>query len=146
MGKLLSALAAGLIFGFGLGLSQMVDPDKVLGFLDVAGAWDPSLAFVMIGAIAVSYFAFRFIPKKSKPIFADNFSLPTAKDIDGRLVAGAIFFGVGWGLVGLCPGPAISSIAYGHYESLIFIAAMVVGFGLTRLVRTAPTKSGTSAT
>ena len=145
MGRLLSALAAGLIFGFGLGLSQMVDPDKVLGFLDVAGAWEPSLAFVMIGAIAVGLFAFRFIPKKSKPMFAESFSLPTTKDIDARLVAGAVFFGVGWGLVGFCPGPAISSIAYGHYESLIFIAAMVVGFGLTHLVPVAPTKSIASA-
>jgi len=146
MGKLASALAAGLIFGFGLGLSQMVNPDKVLGFLDVAGAWDPSLAFVMIGAITVGFFAFRFIPKKSKPMFAESFSLPTARDIDARLVAGAVIFGVGWGLVGLCPGPAIASIAYGHYESLIFIAAMVAGFGLTHLVPAAPAKSVTSAT
>lgn len=146
MGKLVSALAAGLIFGFGLGLSQMVDPDKVLGFLDVAGAWDPSLAFVMIGAIAVGLFAFRIIPKKSKPMFAESFSLPSAKDIDARLVAGAVVFGVGWGLVGFCPGPAISSIAYGHYESLIFIAAMMVGFGLTRLVPAGPTKSAPFAT
>ena len=146
MGKLVSALAAGLIFGFGLGLSQMVDPDKVLGFLDVAGAWDPSLAFVMIGAIAVGYFAFRFIPKKSKPIFAESFSLPTSKDIDARLVAGAVLFGVGWGLVGFCPGPAISSIAYGHNESLIFIAAMAVGFSLTRLVPTTLANRDRSAT
>lgn len=145
MGKLISALAAGLIFGFGLGLSQMVNPEKVLGFLDVGGAWDPSLAFVMIGAIAVGFFAFRFIPRASKPAFADVFQIPTRNDIDARLITGAVVFGVGWGLVGLCPGPAISSIAYGHYESLIFTAAMLAGFGLTGLVPSSPAKGQATA-
>ena len=134
MAKLLSALAAGLIFGFGLGLSQMVDPAKVLGFLDVAGAWDPSLILVMAGATGVAFIAFRLVPLRKAPLFEGAFMLPTVNDIDVKLLGGAVLFGIGWGLVGLCPGPAIASFAYGDTSSLIFAGAMVVGFRLTRLI------------
>lgn len=138
MAKLLSALAAGLIFGFGLGLSHMVDPAKVLGFLDVAGAWDPSLILVMASATGVAFLAFRLVPFRQTPLFEKGFMLPTVKNIDVKLLGGAVLFGVGWGLVGFCPGPAVASFAYGDTNSLIFVAAMVAGFGLTRFIPDTP--------
>ena len=141
MAKLLSAIVAGLIFGFGLGLSEMVDPAKVLGFLDVAGAWDPSLILVMASAMGIAFVAFRLVPYRQAPLFENGFMIPTVKDIDVKLVGGAVLFGVGWGLVGLCPGPAIASFAHGETNSLIFVAAMVVGFGLNRLIPATPRTS-----
>jgi len=134
MAKFFSVLAAGLIFGFGLGLSHMVDPAKVLGFLDVAGAWDPSLILVMASATSVAFVAFRLASRRKAPLFEKGFMLPTVKDIDVKLMGGAVVFGVGWGLVGFCPGPAIASFAYGGVNSAIFVAAMAAGFGLTRLI------------
>lgn len=141
MAKLLSTLAAGLIFGFGLALSEMVDPAKVLGFLDVAGAWDPSLILVMASATGIAFIAFRLVRYQKAPLFESSFMLPTVKDIDVKLVGGAVLFGVGWGLVGFCPGPAIASFAYGETNSLIFVVAMVAGFGLTRLIPDTPRPS-----
>ena len=133
------ALLAGILFGLGLAVSQMVNPAKVLGFLDiaaawrpVAGGWDPSLAFVMAGALAVSAVGFRLALKRSAPIFATAFELPRATAIDGRLVAGAAIFGLGWGLVGFCPGPALASLVFGLPQSFIFVAAMVAGAWLYR--------------
>ena len=127
MGKLLAAAVAGLLFGLGLAVSQMVNPAKIIDFLDVAGVWDPSLAFVMGGALAVSFVAFRLIHGRGRPILEPDFVRSGIGAIDRRLVGGSVVFGIGWGLVGFCPGPAISSLAYGRTESLIFVVAMVAG-------------------
>ena len=123
-------LFSGLVFGLGLCISQMVNPVKVLGFLDFTGKWDPSLAFVMIGALLVATPGFFFVLKRHAPMFANNFPTLNESDIDSRLIIGGLIFGCGWGLVGLCPGPAIASIAYGLPSSLIFIAALVAGVSL----------------
>ena len=123
-------LLSGLVFGLGLCISQMVNPVKVLGFLDIAGKWDPSLAFVMIGALLVATPGFFFVLKRHAPMFANNFPTLNESGIDSRLIIGGLVFGCGWGLVGLCPGPAIASIAYGLPSSLIFVAAMVAGVSL----------------
>ena len=123
-------LFSGLVFGRGLCISQMVNPVKVLGFLDIAGKWDPSLAFVMIGALLVATPGFFFVLKRHAPMFANNFPTLNESGIDSRLIIGGLIFGCGWGLVGLCPGPAIASIAYGLPSSLIFIAALVAGVSL----------------
>ncbi len=127
MNKIVS-LICGIIFGIGLVISQMINPDKVLGFLNIFRDWDPSLAFVMIGALFVSTPIFHLFKNKSKPLFSSNFSIPTNKQIDKKLIAGSIFFGAGWGLIGLCPGPAITSIALFNISSAIFVLAMFVGF------------------
>ena len=145
MGRLLVSLGAGIVFGFGLGLSQMVNPAKVIGFLDVAGNWDPSLAFVMAGALAVTFVVFRPALKRPQPVMAAKFFVPTAGDIDARLVGGSAIFGIGWGLVGFCPGPALSSLAYGLQDSLIFVAALVVGAGLAKLVPPGKTRKEPAA-
>ena len=123
-------LFSGLVFGRGLCISQMVNPVKVLGFLDIAGKWDPSLAFVMIGALLVATPGFFFVLKRHAPMFANNFPTLNESGIDSRLIIGGLIFGCGWGLVGLCPGPAIASIAYGLPSSLIFVAALVAGVSL----------------
>ena len=130
----LAALLSGLLFGAGLVVSQMVNPAKVLGFLDIAaawapgaGGWDPSLAFVMAGALAVTAVGFRLAARRPAPILGGAFELPRSRDIDRRLVAGAALFGVGWGLVGFCPGPAIASLAFGLPQSIVFVAAMAAG-------------------
>ena len=133
MNKLVS-LVAGIIFGIGLVISEMINPEKVLGFLNLFGNWDPSLAFVMIGALVVSSPLFHLIKKKEKPIFAENFNYSNNKNINNRLIIGSVLFGAGWGLVGLCPGPAISSIALLNIHSIIFIAAMFFGFYLVKLI------------
>jgi uncharacterized membrane protein YedE/YeeE len=126
--KLLMALLCGTLFGFGLALSGMTDISKVTGFLDLFGHWDPTLAFVMGGGILVSLPFFQFgLGKIKAPLFADVFRLPTRTDIDGRLIGGAALFGIGWGLVGLCPGPAIASLAYLNIDILYFGAAMMAG-------------------
>lgn len=134
MMRLVIALGAGLLFGLGLAVSRMVDPAKVLGFLDFAGNWDPTLAFVMGGALAVTLPLTLPTLKRAKPVFADAFSLPTKTQLDAKLVGGSAMFGIGWGLVGYCPGPAISSLAYGQKETLIFLAAMIVGSLLVRII------------
>ncbi len=128
------SMICGVIFGLGLAISGMVNPAKVLAFLDVAGDWDPSLALVMGAALVPSFVAFRWLPSRPRPWLADRFELPAATVIDGRLLGGAALFGIGWGLVGLCPGPAIAALAYLKIESLIFLAALVGGIGLARLV------------
>ncbi len=121
------ALVAGLVFGVGLLVSGMTQPAKVVNFLDVAGNWDPSLAFVMGGAIAVHFVAYRFVPRLQKPLWAAGFSLPTRKDIDARLIVGAALFGAGWGLGGYCPGPALTSVVAGASSTLLFTGSMLVG-------------------
>ena len=125
---------SGLLFGFGLCISQMVNPEKVLAFLDISGSWDPSLAFVMIGGLGVAAFGVARVSTWPKPFFATGFSLPQRSRIDRPLIAGAVIFGVGWGLVGFCPGPAIASLAYGLAKSWLFLAAMIAGMVSVRLV------------
>ena len=127
MSKLVS-LFCGIIFGIGLVISQMINPAKVLGFLNLFGEWDPSLAFVMIGALIVSSPLFHLFKNKEKPIFSTSFSISENKEIDKRLIIGSILFGAGWGLVGLCPGPAISSIALFNVSSVAFVFSMFIGF------------------
>jgi uncharacterized membrane protein YedE/YeeE len=112
----------------------MVDPAKVIGFLDIAGAWDPTLAFVMGGALVVAIPAFRPVLKRPRPLLAEGFALPTKKDVDAPLLAGAAIFGVGWGLGGFCPGPAVTALASGLVPVFAFVAAMVVGMALHKRI------------
>ena len=122
------SLISGIIFGVGLTVSQMIDPAKVLDFLNIFGAWDPSLAFVMIGALIVSSPFFHLFKNNNKPVFADSFSYSNNKELNKKLIIGSSLFGAGWGLAGLCPGPAIASLALLNPSSLIFVIAMFVGF------------------
>ena len=133
MNKIVSLLC-GIIFGIGLVISEMINPAKVLGFLNIFKEWDPSLAFVMIGALFVSTPMFHLFKNKNKPVFASNFSIPTNKKLDNKLIIGSIFFGAGWGLIGLCPGPAITSIALFNMSSAIFVLAMFSGFYIASIV------------
>jgi uncharacterized protein len=133
---------AGLIFGLGLLISGMANPAKVQNFLDLAGTFDPSLIFVMLGAVVVSFIGYRFVLRRPRPLLAERFSVPTLKDIDGRLVIGAGLFGIGWGLSGFCPGPAITSLPLLAKGTLIFVPAMIVGIGLARLLTQADVPSG----
>ena len=128
------ALVAGLVFGLGLWLAGMTDPARVLGFLDVAGAWDPTLMFVLAGAVGVTVVAFRFVLARRRPLLAERFELPTATAIDRRLVVGAAIFGIGWGIAGYCPGPALAGLGVGSVEALWFVPAMLAGLLLHRLV------------
>jgi len=126
----LTYLFCGALFGAGLSLSGMTDQNKVLGFLDFFGDWDPSLIFVMVGGICVTFIGYKFIFKRQSPLWGEVFTLPTSKIIDKNLVLGALLFGIGWGLYGYCPGPAIASLAYLHWETLLFVAAMMTGMFL----------------
>jgi uncharacterized membrane protein YedE/YeeE len=126
-GHHLSALVAGLVFGAGLVISGMTQPQKVLGFLDPFGRFDASLILVMMGAIAVHFVAYRVRNKRSAPLFSPKFLVPTRRDIDAKLLAGAFIFGAGWGLGGYCPGPGIVSLAGGGLSALAFVSAMVIG-------------------
>jgi len=130
--KKLISLIAGIIFGIGLVVSEMVNPAKVLGFLDLFGNWDPSLAFVMIGALIVSCPLFHLIKNKDKPLLSEKFDYSKNKEINNKLIIGSALFGAGWGLGGLCPGPAISSLALLNINSIIFIFAMFIGFYLVK--------------
>jgi hypothetical protein len=132
--NLASALGAGFLFGIGLWVSGMANPKKVLGFLDVTGDWDASLMFVMGGAVVVTAIAFRFVLQKEKPFFGESFHLPTKKDIDVPLVAGSAIFGIGWGIAGYCPGPALTALTTLSTESIVFVAAMIGGGILHRLL------------
>ena len=123
----LVALVCGVVFGAGLAISGMTNPAKVLAFLDVAGDWDPTLLFVMGGALAVSSLGYAVVRRRVRPWLAETFALPTRQDLDAQLIGGAVLFGVGWGLVGVCPGPAIANLARGSSEVLIFVAAMLAG-------------------
>ena len=122
------ALLSGTLFGLGLAISGMANPAKVLGFLDVAGAWDPTLALVMLGALAVTTPAFRYVLRRRQPWFAPGFALPTKTDLEPRLITGAALFGVGWGLAGFCPGPAVTALVSGNSTVFAFVAAMLAGF------------------
>ncbi|MBL4879649.1 DUF6691 family protein [Halopseudomonas sp.] len=131
--NILSAFVVGLVFGFGLILSGMTDPSKVLGFLDIAGEWDPSLGLVMGGAILVSSVAFFFASKRTRAVLGEEMRIPTATQIDRRLVLGGFAFGAGWGLAGYCPGPAMASLLTGMVEPVIFVAAMLAGMAVYEL-------------
>jgi len=132
-----AALLSGLLFGAGLVVSRMVDPAKVQHFLDFAGiasgTWDPSLAFVMAGALAVTTPGYWLILRRKAPLAAPAFQMPTRRDFDAKLLAGAAIFGIGWGLAGYCPGPAIASLVFGRAETAVFVIAMLAGMGLFRL-------------
>jgi uncharacterized membrane protein YedE/YeeE len=128
--NLVTAFLAGLLFGAGLILSGMSNPAKVLAFLDVGGMWDPSLVFVMVGAILVAALAFRFARDRVRPLFGSAIHIPGAGHVDMPLVAGSVIFGIGWGLVGYCPGPALTALAVGGRSTLLFVAAMVAGMAL----------------
>lgn len=128
-----SEFLVGLVFGWGLLLAGMTDPGKVIAFLDLAGTWDPSLAFVMGGAILVGFFAFNKAKQQGSNFFGGAMHMPTVRQIDKRLVMGAILFGVGWGLAGFCPGPAIVSVAMGEWKALVFVTAMIAGMLLFTL-------------
>jgi len=131
---LVTAFIAGLIFGTGLILSGMTNPAKVLAFLDVTGQWDPSLAFVMVGAILVAAIGFRYAGQRGRSLFGGRLHLPGAVGIDRRLLLGSLTFGAGWGLVGYCPGPAISALAVGGRSTLMFVGAMIAGMVVFEVV------------
>jgi hypothetical protein len=130
---LLAGLVSGLVFGLGLVVSGMIDPAKVLNFLDVAGSWDPSLAFVMAGAVAVTFAGYRLVHTRARPLLAERFDLPARRDIDARLMSGAAIFGLGWGLGGYCPGPAVTALGLGAPGTIVFVAAMLAGMWAARL-------------
>ena len=130
MAPIISAFGAGLLFGFGLIVSEMVNPAKVLGFLDIFGNWDPSLAFVMGGAVAASALGTFIGKRRGAPVLAGRFDIPTRRDLDPRLIGGAALFGVGWGLVGLCPGPALTALTFGSSQVLVFVTAMIAGMAV----------------
>ena len=135
MSALASALGAGFLFGIGLWVSGMANPKKVLGFLNVSGDWDASLMLVMAGAVAVTAIAFRFVLKRKKPLWGAGFQLPQKRDIDMPLVVGSAIFGLGWGVAGYCPGPAITALSTLSTESIVFVAAMFAGGWLHRLLQ-----------
>lgn len=126
-------LIAGLLFGAGLSISGMINPAKVLGFLDLAGAWDPSLAFVMLGGVIVTAIGYRTVLRRNQPVFEHGFALPSRHDIDPALLLGAVLFGVGWGLGGYCPGPALAGLGFGAADTLAFVAAMALGMIAARM-------------
>jgi hypothetical protein len=128
--RILSALASGALFGVGLLVSGMTNPAKVLAFLDVAGDWDPSLAFVMAGAIPVAALGFALGRRRAAPLYEPSFSPPARGTLDARLFAGAVLFGLGWGLAGFCPGPALASLGLGAWQVALFVLAMLAGMGL----------------
>ncbi len=130
--KYVSTLLIGLLFGLGLVISGMINPQKVLGFLDIFGEWDASLAFVMAGAVVVTFFGYRWIGRAGKPWFGLTYKIPNLSQVDPKLIIGAILFGVGWGLVGLCPGPAIAAFVVKPGALLVFLAGMVGGMAVAR--------------
>ncbi len=135
---LLASLLAGLVFGLGLIVSGMADPRKVLGFLDLAGAWDPSLAAVMVGAISVGLAAFAMARRRARSLLGLDMQWPAAGRIDARLAGGSLLFGAGWGLAGLCPGPALVALGMGQAKAAVFVLAMLLGMGLFELLQRLP--------
>jgi uncharacterized membrane protein YedE/YeeE len=142
---IVSQFVIGLIFGLGLVISGMSDPAKVLNFLDLvgigSGTWDPSLAFVMAGAVAVTLVGYNRIQKQPRPVFGEKFHLPTKQELDLRIISGPAIFGVGWGLAGFCPGPAVTALGFGSSAAVIFVAAMAAGMMLARWLADRPSLS-----
>lgn len=128
--KALMSLVAGVVFGIGLVVSGMTNPAKVIGFLDITGTWDYSLAFVMGGAVVFNFFAFKLIKKRSTSILGDAYECPTNRKIDKKLIIGSSLFGIGWGLVGICPGPGIVNLVNLNSSALVFVVSMLVGMGI----------------
>ncbi|HEY0628942.1 MAG TPA: YeeE/YedE family protein [Sphingomicrobium sp.] len=129
----LAALAAGLLLGAGLAISDMINPARVLAFLDVAGAFDPTLAFVMAGAVLASAIGYAVSRRRKAPLFGARFFIPENRQLDRQLIGGAALFGIGWGLAGYCPGPAVAGLAFGMWQAWLFVAAMLAGMMLHRL-------------
>lgn len=132
--RLLLIFITGLVFGSGISLSGMIDPAKVLNFFDLAGSWDPSLMFVMAGALVVTFIGYRLVWQRPASLLGGGFQLPTATEVDRNLVIGAALFGVGWGIAGFCPGAAIPAIGTGRWEVLLFLLSVIAGIGLRRIV------------
>ncbi len=132
--RLLSILLAGALFGAGVTISGMVNPMKVLNFMDLFGTFDPTLIFVMGAALVVTFIGYRLVFARGKPFFDDQFYVPGKGVIDARLIAGAALFGLGWGLSGFCPGPAVASLVFGYSQGFIFVAAMAAGMLATKFV------------
>ena len=130
--QIMISFVAGLLFSLGLVVSGLINPAKVQNFLDLAGTWDPSLAFTMAAAIVTTAIGYRLVFRSARPLFADAFQLPPAKAIDARLVGGAAVFGIGWGLIGFCPGPAVAALATASTSAFIFVGAMLAGMLLAR--------------
>jgi len=134
MAQIVVALFTGALLGVGLTVSQMTNPAKVLAFLDFAaapsGGWDPSLALVLAGALVTAFAGYRLVLRRDRPMFAAAFQVPRRRDIDGRLLAGATLFGIGWGLVGYCPGPAMAGVTLGSTKTVVFVAAMLAGMAI----------------
>ena len=147
MRELIAGLSTGFIFGLGLCLSHMTDPAVVQGFLDIAGAWDPTLVFVMAGGVAVTFIGYRFVLRRKRPIWGTKFPPPVSGTIDTSLLSGAAIFGIGWGLAGYCPGPAIVSLASGRRAVILFVVSMLAGMiavRWTRMSRAAALRQATS--
>jgi uncharacterized protein len=132
--RIVPPLISGALFGAGLAVGGMTDPERVRGFLDLFGSWDPTLAFVMGGAVVVMAIAWRLQARMKRPIFGERFALPDRSDIDTKLIAGSALFGIGWGIAGLCPGPAVASLGLAPADALPFVAAMLAGMALHRIV------------
>jgi uncharacterized membrane protein YedE/YeeE len=141
--KLFYAITTGLIFGVGIAVSGMMDPAKVLNFFDVAGTWDPGLAFVMGGALSVTFVGYRLVWLRDAPLFDRRFQVPTADAIDLKLIGGSALFGIGWGIAGFCPGAAIPALGTGRWEVALFLVCVAIGFYIRRLV--APTQMARAA-
>ncbi|WP_407658615.1 DUF6691 family protein [Methylobacterium planeticum] len=142
--RTLAALAAGLVFGFGLALSGMLDPARVRGFLDVTGAWDPSLVFVLGGAVTISGLGYALSRRLARPVLDTGFDLPRTRRIDPPLLLGAALFGIGWGLAGFCPGPAVAALSTGAIPVLAFVAAMLAGMAAHGLLGSSARSSAIS--
>lgn len=132
--RIIAALFAGAVFGLGITVSGMINPAKVLNFFDIAGNWDPTLALVMASALATTALGYRLVLARTRPMLAPQFSMPSRKDIDAPLLLGSSVYGLGWGLIGYCPGGAIPALGLGRIEPVVFVAALVAGMGLARLV------------
>ena len=132
--KLIFALFTGLVFGTGIAISGMMNPAKVFNFFDVAGTWDPSLSFVMGGAVAITFIGYRLVWRRNAPLFGGRFQIPTSNAIDARLIGGSAIFGIGWGIAGFCPGAAIPALGTGRWEVVLFLAAVTAGFYVRRLI------------
>jgi uncharacterized protein len=135
--RLIPAFLIGLIFGTGIALSGMANPAKVLNFFDLFGSWDPSLAFVMGGALLVTFFGYRIVLGRPAPAFDTRFHIPTARQIDARLIGGAAVFGIGWGIAGVCPGGALPALGTGRTEIFVFVAALIAGILIARALQSA---------
>lgn len=141
--QIMIAFVTGLIFGLGLILSGMTNPAKIIGFLDIFGDWDPALALVMIGALIVSATSFQLIKKNKKTYFGQQLNLPANNKIDHKLIIGSLIFGIGWGLAGYCPGPALVSVMHGGYQPVIFVLSMLAGMGIFEIFNKIGSKKST---